>query len=129
MADLDVAISGFVVGDDLEIRRTVTDSPDAVETAWLTMKRHRRMADEDAALQKEITVIDAEGVGQVVAPGGEGGDAILRFDLTAEDTLALGTRLYVYDIQVQLEDEKIYTVEEGTFQLTDEVTKAQEPSG
>ncbi len=123
MSDLAVAITGFVVGDDLEIRRTVTDLEAPIEVAWLTVKRHPAQPDDEARLQKRITTADVPGIGQIVVAGGIGVDGDLRFDLTPDDTAGLGTRRLVHDIQIRLTTGKIYTIEKGTIQLVADVTK------
>ena len=124
MSDLAVVISGFVVGDDLEIRRTVTDLPAAIETAWLTIKRYPDLPDVDAVVQKEITTADVPGTGRIVVAGGVGTDGDLRFDLVPANTSALGGRTWVYDVQIETADGKLYTIELGTIALTGDVTKA-----
>jgi hypothetical protein len=123
MSDLAVEITGFVTGDDLEIRRTVTDLPEEIAAAWLTVKHYPAQPDEEATLQKRITTADAPGAGQIVEVGGVGTDGDLRFDLTPEDTARLGARRYVHDIQIKLGSGKIYTIEKGTIRLTADVTK------
>jgi hypothetical protein len=122
MSDLAIEIAGFVVGDDLEIRRAVTDLPAAIVAAWLTAKLHPGQSDEDARLQKRITITDVPGTGQIVTAGGPGTDGDLRFDLLPEDTERLGPKRYVHDIQIRLETGKVYTIEKGTLQLTAGVT-------
>jgi len=125
MPTLDATISGYVVGDNLEIRRTITTPPQAIATAWLTLKTHAGQSDANAPLQKVITTDDVAGTGQIEEAGGPSTDGELRFDLTAADTAALGTKSYLYDVQVRLATtDKIYTAEKGTFELTDDVTKA-----
>jgi len=124
MSDLAVEITGFVAGDDLEIRRTVTDLPAAIAVAWLTVKRHHKQSDDEAKLQKRITTTDVPGTGQVVEAGGPGTDGDLRFDLTQADTASLGAKWYVHDIQIKLATGKVYTIEKGTIQLTADVTKS-----
>ena len=123
MSDLAVVISGFVDGDDLEIRRTVTELVAPIEVAWLTVKHHPAQPDDEARLQKRITVADVPGTGQIVEAGGIGVDGDLRFDLTTDDTASLGTRRFVHDIQIRLTTGKIYTIEKGTIQLVADVTK------
>ena len=123
MSDLAVEITGFVVGDDLEIRRTVTDLPAAIETAWLTLKHYPSQPDAEGKLQKRITTTDVVGTGQIVEAGGPGTDGDLRFDLTPADTTSLGTRQHVHDIQIKLSTGKVYTIEKGTLQLTAGVTE------
>lgn len=124
MARLDVAITGYIAGDDLEIRRTVTDLPDAIAVAWLTIKRSPIQADDDATIQKRITAVDAPGTGQIVSAGGPESDGDLRFDLTQEDTDDLETAEWIYDIQVKCSSGKIYTLERGTIRLSAGVTRA-----
>ncbi len=124
MSDLAIEITGFVVGDDLEIRRTVTELPAAIEVAWLTVKRYAGESDDEARLQKRITETDVPGTGQIVDVGGPGEDGDLRFDLTPEDTASLGAKIYVHDIQVKLSTGKVYTIEKGTIQLAADVTKS-----
>ena len=123
MSDLTVEITGFVVGDDLEIRRTVTDLPAAIDAAWVTLKHHSRQPDSEAKLQKRITTTDVPGTGWIVEAGGPSVDGDLRFDLTPVDTSSLGSKRYVHDIQVKLITGKIYTIEKGTLQLTAGVTE------
>ena len=102
MSDLAVEITGFVEGDDLEIRRTITELPAAIAVAWLTVKRHHNQPDEEAKLQKRITSLDVAGTGQIVEPG---------------------TKRHVHDIQIKLVTGKVYTIEKGTIQLTVDVTE------
>ena len=123
MSDLAVEITGFVAGDDLEIRRTVTQLPVAMEVAWLTVKLHHNLPDAAAGLQKRITATGVPGTGQIVEAGGPGTDGDLRFDLSQADTAGLGARRYVHDIQIRLATGKVYTIEKGTIQLTADVTK------
>jgi hypothetical protein len=124
MSALSTEITGFVVGDDLEIRRTVTDLPAAVAKAWLTIKRLPSEPDADAKVLKAIAVTDLPGTGQIVTAGGVGTDGDVRFDLVPADTLALGIGRWVYDIQIGVAGGKVYTIEKGTLQLTMDVTKA-----
>ncbi len=124
MSDLAIEITGFVAGDDLEIRRTVTGLPAAIEIAWLTVKRYAGEPDAEARFQKRITTTDAPSTGQIVEAGGPGADGDLRFDLTGTDTAGLGSKRHVYDIQIKLVTGMVYTIEKGTIQLTADVTKS-----
>lgn len=129
MPELDATLSGYVAGDPLEVRRTVTTPTAAIAAAWLTLKTHAGQSDADAALQKEITTDEQAGVGWIATAGGPSEDALLRFYLTAEETRALGTKSYLFDVQVLLDGGLgPYTLEIGTFQLTGDVTKASEAS-
>lgn len=124
MSNLAVTISGFVVGDNLEIRRTVTGLGAAMVKAWLTIKRDPQVADTDAKIQKVITTDDEAGVGQIETAGASEVDGEIRFDLTQADTTALSTILYVHDIQIKQSDGKVFTLEKGTIQLTADVTRS-----
>lgn len=123
MSDLAVEITGFVVGDDLEIQRTVTDLLAPIEVAWLTVKHHPGQPDEEARLQKRITTTNYPGTGYITDTGGPDVDGDLRFDLTQADTEGLGTRRYVHDIQIRLTSGMVYTIEKGTIQLEADITK------
>ena len=124
MSTLTESITGFVVGDDLEIRRTVSELSASIAIAWLTVKQYPEQTDEDAALQKEIITDDEAGVGQIENAGGVDVDGELRFDLTQENTTALGTLEYMHDIQIKLTSGKVFTLEKGTLQLTGDVTRS-----
>lgn len=123
MPELAETISGYVVGDDLEIQRTVTNLPDPMATAWFTVKRHQQEADP-GELQKIITTSDSPGVGQITEAGGSGVSGTLRFDFTQADTTALGAHRWVYDIQIKLTTGVVYTLEKGTITFTMDVTKS-----
>jgi len=123
MSNLAVEITGFVVGDDLEIQRTVTELLAPIEVAWLPVKRHPGQSDEEARLQKRITTTNDPGTGYITDTGGPDIDGDLRFDLTQADTANLGTRKYVHDIQIRLTSGMVYTIEKGTIQLDSDVTK------
>lgn len=123
MSDLSVPISGYVVGDDLEIRRTITGLPAAIDKAWLTIKREPAQDDGDAILSKAITTTDVPGTGQIETAGGPSVDGVLRFDLVPTDTRTLGPVQWIHDIQIELNGGKIYTVEIGTVELTIDVRK------
>ena len=127
MSTLTGTITGYVVGDNLEVRRTVTELPAALETAWLTIKRHAREPDTDAVVAKVIEIADNPGNGQITEAGGVGVDGALRFDLTQIDTTALGAAAWVYDIQVKLTNGTVYTPEIGTVDLTADVTRSTTP--
>ena len=124
MSELAIEITGFVAGDDLEIRRTVTDLPAAITLAWLSLKRYPGLSDDDAKLQKRITTTAVPGIGHIEDAGGAETDGILRFDLTAADTTALAVQNWVFDIQIKLASDKVYTIEKGRLQMTADVTRS-----
>ena len=127
MSTLTGTITGYVVGDNLEVRRTVTELPAALEAAWLTIKRHAREPDLAAVVAKVISTGDNPGTGHITIAGGVGVDGALRFDLTPTDTTALGAASWVYDIQVKLTNGTVYTPEVGTVDLTADVTRSTTP--
>lgn len=127
MSDLNVEISGYVAGDDLTVRRTVMELPSPIEHAWLTVKRHVRLSDEDAVIAKHITTDEQEGIGCIETAGGGETAGVIRFDLTQDDTNALGAATWVYDIQIKLENGVVYTTDKGRIELTQDVTQTTEP--
>ena len=127
MSTLTGTITGYVVGDNLEIRRAVTELPAALEAAWLTIKRHAREPDLAAVVAKVISTGDNPGTGHITIAGGVDVDGALRFDLTPTDTTALGAASWVYDIQVKLTNGTVYTPEVGRVDLTADVTRSTTP--
>lgn len=121
-----VAITGFVAGDAMTIKRpAITGVPQGrtLTKAWLTIKRNKRDADNQAALQLSITSSPAA-AGQITDTGASGTAALL-FALTNAQTLALGwVEPYVFDIQLKFDNGDIATLELGTIQFTQGVTDA-----
>lgn len=124
MSTLDATITGYVAGDDLEIRRSVSGVGEAVTDAWLTIKRYAGQPDSAAVMQKHVTTVDVEGTGQIEVAGDADTPAEIRFDLTPANTLALGVSPWVFDIQVKSDSGKVYTPVKGTITLTAGVTEA-----
>jgi len=130
MPNYNAQISGYAVGDDLLVRRTVNRSASNLPTgvviaqAWMTIKELESDADP-GLLQKDITVADVSGTGQIEEDGGaQAGDAdpILRFDLTDADTRIIGNNHRWYDIQVKTDTGSIYTGEKGEIWGVGDVT-------
>jgi len=121
---LNETITGFVTGDNLEVRRVITDLPAAIATAWFTVKQSERQDDDDALIKKEITTSDDPGVGQVEDAGGAGSSGDLRFDFVPDDTESMGDLRWTYDIQLKLSTGEIYTPEKGTITMDMDVTKS-----
>ncbi len=130
---LNNVIQDIVLGDALEITRTITniDTADLLARAWLTLKRvdDTRDDDQEALFSKEITTVDNPGVGQITDAGITDGIGAVRFDIRNAD-YALGAPgaikpfiPYKYDIQVQTVGGLIYTPEKGTLTWTGESTK------
>jgi hypothetical protein len=118
-------ITGFVVFDDLDVKRTVGNIPpgQTVSEAWLTIKAVETALD-NSLIQKHITASLVAGQGQITDTGGSG-TAQLLFQLTGTDTGALTPGVnYVYDVQVKTSAGKHYTPEKGTIQGVSQVTLA-----
>ncbi len=112
------SIRNYVPGDDLQIVVTVSnlDPSDALVKAWLTVKASEADADP-GALQKIITTTLGTS-GQITADGSVAqgnGVATMNFLVLATESLALGTRRYVHDVQVKTAAGKIYTAQYGDF--------------
>lgn len=130
---LNNVIQDIVLGDALEITRTITniDTNDLLVRAWLTLKRveDQRDDDQEALISKEITTVDNPGVGQITDDGASDGIGGVRFDIRNADYglgVAGGIKPFIpynYDIQVQTVAGLIYTPEKGTLTWTDEETK------
>jgi hypothetical protein len=127
MPNLDAKIEDFVEGDSFAIRRTVKRTASGLATgvtvtkAWFTIKA--LLADADPGLvQKEITTGDVPGTGQIEDDGGGDVNPVLRFDILAADTRAVGPTERYYDIQLLLSDGTITTPEAGTIEAVDDVT-------
>lgn len=127
MPNLNDEISGFVGGDDIEVRRTVDDVPpgQAMVQAIMTVKRFWTDADP-GILQKTITTTDTPGTGQITDDGG--GDTLgeVRFDLTPTNSLALVPPYplfkYKWDIKVTTDAGKKYTSNKGTIWAEQPIT-------
>jgi hypothetical protein len=120
MPNFEGDISGFTVGDDIEVYRTVTiPAGQTLAKAWLTVKADLADVDGVALVQKIITPVLSATDG-IIADTGASGTAILRFFLSSDDTDNLGNPSravmgYPYDIQVKTAAGKIGTVEIGTI--------------
>lgn len=112
-------ITGFAVGDDLLIRRTIDRAESGIPTgvlitdAWFTVKSAIADLDAAALVDKQITTSDVPGTGQIEDDGTADADPIVRFDLTDADTRLIGTAHRKYDIQVKTALGGIYTGEKG----------------
>ncbi len=114
----------LVRGDQFPIRRTVRLGTGAiVSKAWLTVKANKTDADP-GVFQKEITTI-ASASGQIEKDGSDGrGVAVLRFDLSSTDTLALtADQYYYYDVKLLFASGAIETIEQGTFSPAERITQ------
>lgn len=126
MTKTGVEIRDVVIGDDFRIQRTYTGLPTgmSIAKAWLTIKESDRQIDADALLQNEITT-SVTAAGQITDADTTGGDIALYFDLArAETATARHVQPYLYDVQIQVSDGSIHTLEKGTIVFILGVTDA-----
>lgn len=132
MPNYSAQISGFGVGDDLLVRRTINRSASnlpagvVIAMAWMTIKEEESDLDAAAIVAKVITTVeDAGNNGHIEEDGSAAaGDAdpILRFDLEDTDTRLIGNNHRWYDIQVKTDTGAIYTGEKGEIWGVGDVT-------
>jgi hypothetical protein len=89
----------------------------SISKIWYTIKKDASEGDSDLTLQ--LTLADSE-----IAITDTGADAEIAVTLTAAQTAALSARAYVFDIQVQMDDDSIATPIIGVFTVTADVTRA-----
>lgn len=125
MPTFQAKISGFVVGDDLELYRTITAIPSGqiLQTAWFTVKKTFAATYTNALIRKRITNTQSLSSGWIEDTGSTSLVGILRFYLSPEDTLTLHPQSeYPYDIQIALDNGDIYTPETGVIVALPQVT-------
>lgn len=120
MPTFNAAISGFVVGDDIDIVRNVSGIPagQSVDYAWLTVRFYERSTTH--ILQKTIsgTANDHGSVGATVS-----GVARVTFTLSGGDTMLLEPdNALFYDISIRTSANKIYTPEKGRITGSIQIT-------
>lgn len=125
MPNLADTISGFVKGDDLDVRRTIQNVPatQTIAEAWLTIRNTNLST---VVFFKHITPTLVAGQGHITDTGGDGEGAVW-FQLTggtAGDTVQLtaGTA-FPFDIQIKTSAGKYYTPVVGTITSTEEITR------
>lgn len=127
MPTLNGMISNLVVGDDIDIVRTITNVPeaDALVKAWFTVKVRESDPDVSAIFQKTITASYVAGQGEITDDGSSDQTGGVTFELTNADTLLMvGDTSYFYDLQVKTANGKIYTPEKGNITLRKQITVA-----
>lgn len=94
-----------IVGDHFEVRRSITDilAGAGVASAELVIRLYE--TSPTAIITKSITDITPSGTGRIEDDGDPSGTAVLRFDLTDEDTALLeAARTHAFAIKVTLAD-------------------------
>lgn len=127
MPTLNGLINNLVVGDDIDIERTITNVPegDSLVKAWFTVKARETDPDINAIFQKTITASYVAGQGEITDDGAGDQQGAVTFELTNVDTLLLvGDTAYYYDLQVKTANAKIYTPEKGQLTMRKQITVA-----
>lgn len=125
MPNLADTITGFVKGDDLDVRRTIQNIP-ATQTLAEARFTIRSTNLSTIVFSKLITPSLVAGQGHITDTGADGEGAVW-FQLTGGTTgdtqqLTAGTA-YPFDIQVKTSAGKYYTPVVGTITATEEVTR------
>lgn len=118
MPTLNNFITGFVVGDNFSVTRTIlsVNSGDGIVQAWFTIKINKEDDDADALLIKSITSFGTIN-GIITDDGSLDLSGAVRFDFVQDETnLFDPCILYWYEIKVKVSSTKIYTPEQGTIQ-------------
>lgn len=125
MALIDQTIRERVVGDDLDVLRTVEDIPSGLTLAkaYFTVKADLTDPDGSAVVQKTVTT--ASGADGQIEDAGADGTGTIRFILDNADTDAMGNRWLDYDVVVVYSNGKSETLEVGQVYLEVGVTDAQ----
>ena len=101
-------------GDTKQFNITVRDSnSDLFDLTGYTMvftaKSNVELSDDNAEITSTATIsVPASGVG--------------AFTLTPSDT-AVGVKTYLYDIQISNGTDSVYTIAQGDFKVTQDITK------
>jgi hypothetical protein len=135
MPEFNGRITGWVVGDPFSVQRTIQFAPagkpentfpagTTIVQAWLTVKVNLTDLDAAALVQKIITTTNQPGIGQIENDGTGDVDFVVRFDLTAANTLLIGNRARHYDIQIRTAAGNPNTPERGLIYGKEQVTIA-----
>lgn len=126
MSSYNTVISGFVVGDDVIIIRTVENIPSGqvLNKSWFTVKT--RYTDDDAhAIYQKIISASVDAIQGQITNIGASGTSSLSFLLNASDTILMRPDAeYFYDIQIKTSADKIRTHERGVIVALAGVTSA-----
>lgn len=123
MPNYDAVINDVVLGNDIDVIRTVSPIPatQTVSEAWLRVMNPNG---NSQLYQKHITPVLVPGEGQIEDIGA-GGVAICRFEMSATDTATLtGGESHPYGIQIKTSAGKIYEFEIGTIPAISQIVLA-----
>lgn len=123
MPNLKNLIDEIVAGDDIALTMTITSVPpgDTLAKAWMTVKAVPTDADP-GVFQKVILPGFVSGQGQITDTGASG-TGIVRFDLTAANTLLLTPGvIFYYDVKMLTAGGKVGTPESGAIIAKQRIT-------
>lgn len=126
MPDLSARIQQHVRGNDLDVIRTVSVVPtgQSLTDAWM---RVNAPTGGTQLFEKAITPTLVAGQGQIEDTGSGDGVAVIRFEITATNSLLTtgGTvavpGIHPYGIQVKTSGGKIYEFELGTLEVVEQI--------
>jgi hypothetical protein len=124
--DLAAKIQQMIRGNDLDVIRTVSGIPtgQTITDGWL---RVNVPASSTQLFEKHVTPTLVAGEGQVEDTGSGDGIGLIRFEVTAVNSLLMtgGTALapvnHAYGVQVKTSGGKIYEFEQGVFECVEQV--------
>jgi hypothetical protein len=127
MPDYEATIDTLVRGNDLDITRTVSVVPtgQTLTDAWLRVDEVSPAGTQ--IFEKHITSALVAGEGQIEDTGSGDGIAVIRFEITAENSTLLdgGTvaapAQHPYGIQVKTSGGKIYEFEQGILPVIQQI--------
>lgn len=128
MPDLEVVIDPpHVRGNDLDITRTVSVIPTG-QTAQDAYLRVNAPTGGTQLFEKHITSTLVSGQGQIEDTGSGDGIAIVRFEITATNSLLMtpgGTATapvnYPYGIEIRTSAGKVYEFEQGVIPVVEQI--------
>jgi hypothetical protein len=126
MPDLVAIIADHVRGNDLDVTRTVSVVPvgQTLTDAWM---RVNAPTGGTQLFEKAITPTLVAGQGQIEDTGAGDGVAIIRFEITATNSLlttggtAAAPTAHPYGIQVKTSGGKIYEFEQGSLKVVEQI--------
>jgi hypothetical protein len=125
MASTKTDITGRITrGNDADLKFTITTSRPIVR-AQLIIKRQAKDQDGAAIINKQVTAATGNPNGQIIAEGGSGAPAVIRFRLTKTETNNFVAAIdYQYDMEGFDSTSIATTPVGGVFRLEERVRTA-----
>lgn len=126
MPELDVAITGLVVGDTIKFNRTYTTLPVGITITKVYLTIKAKEADLDAAAILQISITGSlTSAGQITDASTSDGSISFNLIVSAAQSAPLTPKKnYYYDFQGIASDAAIYTFEKGRIKLVKGITDA-----